>query len=240
MPWWESWFGEDYLDLYPHRDQESARREVAFALSRLGGQPTPLLDLCCGSGRHSARFAERGFPPVGLDYSFPLLDLARARGRGLRLVRADMRRLPFGNGCFHSVVNFFTSFGYFLRESDNAAVVAEIDRVLADGGRFLCDTFSLDFVLSRLVPEESLSTPEREYRIRRWWNPETRRVEKEIEVRRGGSTATFRESVRGYTPEELTAMFEAAGLAVEALWGDFDGSPVGPGRPRVIVLAGKR
>src|SRR5206468_12652046 len=35
MTWWESWFGEEYLELYPHRDLESARREVAFALARL-------------------------------------------------------------------------------------------------------------------------------------------------------------------------------------------------------------
>ena len=31
MTWWESWFGEEYLELYPHRDLASARREVAFA-----------------------------------------------------------------------------------------------------------------------------------------------------------------------------------------------------------------
>lgn len=240
MAWWESWFGEEYLELYPDRDLASARREVAFALSRLGPEPRPLLDLACGSGRHALRFAERGFPPVGLDYSAPLLELARARNGGLLLVRGDMRSLPFADGSFLSVVSFFTSFGYFLRERDNVAVVAEIERVLAPGGRFLCDTFGLEHVLSRLVPEESRSTPQREYRIRRWWNAETRRVEKEIEVRRGGSTETFRESVRGYTAEELTNMFEGAGLAVESLWGDFDGSTVGPGCPRLIVLASKR
>jgi ubiquinone/menaquinone biosynthesis C-methylase UbiE len=240
MSWWETWFGEEYLDLYPHRDLASARREVAFALAHLDENPLPLLDLCCGSGRHSERLAEKGFPPVGLDYSAPLLELARSRCGDLELVRGDMRRLPFVDGCFRSVVNFFTSFGYFLRETDNVAVVAEIDRVLAAGGRFLCDTFALDYVLSRLVPEESRVTLDREYRIRRWWNSETRRVEKEIEVRRGGSTQIFRESVRGYTPEELTKMFEGAGLRVEATWGDFDGSPVGAGCPRLIVLAGKR
>ena len=55
MTWWESWFGEEYLELYPHRDLASARREVAFALARLDPEPMPLLDLCCGSGRHSRR-----------------------------------------------------------------------------------------------------------------------------------------------------------------------------------------
>jgi ubiquinone/menaquinone biosynthesis C-methylase UbiE len=239
MTWWESWFGEEYLELYPHRDLASARREVAFALAHLDPDPMPILDLCCGSGRHSLRFAEKGFSPVGLDYSAPFLELARARGEDLRLVRGDMRALPFADRAFRSVVNFFTSFGYFLRETDNVAVVTEIERVLAPGGRFLCDTFGRDYVIARLVEEENRSTAEREYRIRRWWNPETRRVEKEIEVRRDASTAVFRESVRAYTAEELTAMFRGAGLAVEAAWGDFEGGPAGSDSPRLILLARK-
>jgi ubiquinone/menaquinone biosynthesis C-methylase UbiE len=239
MTWWESWFGEEYLELYPHRDLASARREVAFALARLGPDPMPILDLACGAGRHSLRLAEKGFVPVGLDYSAPLLELAHARAETLRLVRGDMRALPFDDGAFRSVVNFFTSFGYFLREADNMAVVQEIERVLAPGGGFLCDTFGRDHVVSRLVPEESRSTPEREYRIRRWWKAETRRVEKEIEVRRGGSTMTFRESVRAYTAEELCRMFRQAGLTIEQTWGDFEGGSPGSDAPRLIVLARK-
>jgi ubiquinone/menaquinone biosynthesis C-methylase UbiE len=239
MTWWESWFGEEYLELYPQRDLASARREVAFALARLGPDPMPLLDLCCGPGLHSLRFLEKGLSPVGLDYSAPLLELARAREEALRLVRGDMRALPFAGGTFRSIVNFFTSFGYFLRETDNVAVVTEIERVLEPGGRFLCDTFGRDYTLARLVPEESRSTGEREYRIRRWWNKDTRRLEKEIEVRRGGSIEIFRESVRAYEAEELCAMFAGAGLSIEETWGDFEGAPAGRQAPRLIVLARK-
>lgn len=240
MAWWETWFGEEYLDLYPHRDLDSARREAAFALERLGPRdPTPLLDLCCGSGRHALRFAEAGVPPVGLDYSAIELALAHRRNPCLRLVRGDMRRLPFADGCFETVVNFFTSFGYFVREADNRAVIGEIERVLKRGGRFLCDTFALDHVLARLVGEERLSTEERQYRIRRRWNDRTRRIEKDIEVRRGGTIERFRESVRAYTRDELTRLLKASGLAVEAVWGDFDGCPPGAGSPRLIILARK-
>jgi ubiquinone/menaquinone biosynthesis C-methylase UbiE len=237
MMWWESWFGEEYLDLYPHRDAEAARREAAFALAQLHGVRSPLLDLCCGSGLHSVPFAEAGVPPVGLDYSAPLLDVARQRHPQLGLVRGDMRALPFPDGAFAAVVNFFTSFGYFLRESENLAVVAEIERVLRRGGAFLCDTFARDWVLERLVAEERRCCGEKEYTIRRFWNPESQRIEKEIEVRREGSTSIFRESVRAYGTEELVELFCRAGLPVEATWGDFDGSPAGPSSPRLIVLA---
>ncbi len=239
MTWWESWFGEEYLELYPHRDLDAARREVAFALEKLPPRPTPMLDLCCGAGRHFAVFLELGIRPIGLDYSAPLLELARARAPEFRVVRGDMRSLPFSDAAFSSVVNFFTSFGYFVAEPDNAAVVAEIERVLARGGRVLCDTFGLDHVLARLVPEESWSSAGKEYRIRRWWNAASRRIEKQIEVSRAGSTETFRESVRAYTAPELTRLFEGSGLRVEATWGDFDGSPAGCDSPRLILLASK-
>ena len=95
MTWWESWFGEEYLDLYPHRDLAAARREAAFALAHLPSPHGPVLDLCCGTGRHSIPLAEAGVPPVGLDYSAPLLDLARRRDHHTLLVRGDMRSLPF-------------------------------------------------------------------------------------------------------------------------------------------------
>lgn len=239
MSWWESWFGEEYLDLYPHRDVESARREAAFALAHLPTQPNPLLDLCCGSGRHSIPLAEAGSPSIGLDYSAPLLDLARQRDRHLALVRGDMRSLPFRDGSFRTVVNFFTSFGYFLTEAENTAVVAEIERVLQGGGAFLCDTFCRDHVLARLVPEERRRCGEKEYRIRRSWNAATARLEKEIEVRRAGSAEIFRESVRAYAADELVALLEGAGLRVESVWGDFDETPAGPESPRLIVLARK-
>ena len=239
MTWWESWFGEEYLDLYPHRDLASARREAAFALAHLPSSPAPLLDLCCGTGRHSIPFSEAGAPPVGLDYSAPLLDLARRRDRHTLLVRGDMRALPFRDAAFRAVVNFFTSFGYFRSEAENVAVAAEIERVLRPGGAFLCDTFGRAHVLARLVPEERRDCGGKEYRIRRSFDARTSRIEKEIEVRRGGSCATFRESVRAYAPDELAALLQGAGLCVASVWGDFDESPVTSDSPRLIVLARK-
>ncbi|HKD19895.1 MAG TPA: class I SAM-dependent methyltransferase [Thermoanaerobaculia bacterium] len=239
MTWWESWFGEEYLDLYPHRDLEAARREAAFALAHLPSPPCPVLDLCCGTGRHSIPLAEAGAPPVGLDYSAPLLDLARRRDRHTLLVRGDMRALPFQDASFRTVVNFFTSFGYFRTESENRMVVEEIERVLQPGGAFLCDTFGRDHVLARLVPEERCSRGGKEYRIRRSWDSSTSRLEKEIEVCQAGSSETFRESVRAYSPAELIAMLERAGLCIGSVWGDLDESPVGPDSPRLIVLARK-
>ena len=61
-PWFVEAFREGYLDVYPHRDVESARREVAYLLARgVGGR---VLDLCCGWGRHLVAFSDLGLEAV--------------------------------------------------------------------------------------------------------------------------------------------------------------------------------
>jgi len=138
--WFEQWFGEEYLRLYPHRDDDDAAAAVAlidrlYPLSRLRA-----LDLACGPGRHAAQLAARGARVTGLDLSLPLLSLARARTRGaVSLVRADMRHLPFCAGAFDVVVNLFTSFGYFADDAQHAAVIAGSRALLRRGGVFVLD-----------------------------------------------------------------------------------------------------
>jgi ubiquinone/menaquinone biosynthesis C-methylase UbiE len=237
MTWWESWFGEEYLEIYPHRDLDAARHEVDFALRLLQGPPGRLLDLCCGAGRHSAALAERGSIPYGLDLSASLLAVARDREPRLRLARGDMRRLPFRDAAFSAIVNFFTSFGYFLNERDNAAVLSEVARVLGAGGAFLCDTFNRDRVLERLTPEERHRTGGKTIHIRRYWDPGTQRLNKEIRIEHEGNFEVFRESIRAYSSEELLRLARGAGLEPAGLYGDFEGAVFSSSSPRMILLA---
>jgi trans-aconitate methyltransferase len=77
--WYEEWFGEEYLALYPHRDDEEAREVAALIAGRIDVPAgSPALDLGCGSGRHQRALAERWWT-VGLDLSHPLLHVARRK-----------------------------------------------------------------------------------------------------------------------------------------------------------------
>jgi trans-aconitate methyltransferase len=52
--WFESWFGEDYVALYPHRNEAEAERVVALIADNVRDRDVGLvLDLACGPGRHS-------------------------------------------------------------------------------------------------------------------------------------------------------------------------------------------
>ena len=121
--WFERWFGEEYLRLYPHRDEDDAERAVALVgrVATLDG--ARVLDLACGPGRHAVRLAQRGADVLGLDLSMPLLIRARHGAPPVgKLVRGDMRFLPIRDATFDLVVNLFTSFCYFADDADHQQV----------------------------------------------------------------------------------------------------------------------
>ncbi|MDL2716176.1 MAG: class I SAM-dependent methyltransferase [Acidobacteriota bacterium] len=245
-PWYAEWFGEEYLALYPERDDREARQQAVF----VGGLLAPyarlgrlrFLDLACGTGRHAVALHEGLGGVVGLDLSARLLLQARQRQGPARpsWVRSDMRRLPFRTGSFGAVVNFFTSFGYFDDLADDARVVQEVARLLVPGGAFLSDVFNAERVIGALAVREEKTVAGARVSIRRRYDAATRRVEKEIEMGSGEEKRVFKERVRAYTEHELRSLHRAAGLTVRAAYGNFDGTPFDRGKsPRLILLATK-
>lgn len=236
MTWYQEWFGQEYLELYSHRNDEEARLQVEFFRSRVGAVPGPVLDLACGSGRHLAELRSRGYHAVGLDLSWVLLSTARDRDPELPLARADMRRLPFCDHSIAGLVNFFTSFGYFDNEDDNLEVVREMSRVLLKNAPFLFDFMNVHRELDRLVATETRVLEGQEVTIERWFDSTSGTLNKRI--RMGGRS--FIERVRGYELDEVTALFTAGGLRIESVHGDFDGAPFDRESPRLIVIGERR
>jgi SAM-dependent methyltransferase len=207
MAWYREWFGEEYLGLYSHRDEQEAEAHVDFVERQLGpSRPRAVLDLACGAGRHTAVLRRRGYRSLGVDLSITML----AHAGGLPRVAGDMRCLPFAGGSFDWVLNFFTSFGYFETERENFQVLEEIVRVLAPGGRFLIDIMNTAYTLRHLQAREvqRLDCPQAEGRrggrrsrsvksrppagadgcrtveIERWYDAATKRINKRIRWRR--------------------------------------------------------
>src|SRR4029077_13774366 len=155
MAWYKDWFGEEYLELYSHRDGSEAEKNAAFVQRHLGGgaRPRAVLDLACGAGRHTAALRRRGDRTLGVALS--RTRLPRMRGQGLPRVAGDMRRLPFTDASFDWILNFFTSFGYFAGERENFRVLEEIVRVLAPGGRSLIDLMNPGPTIDHLKPRDA-------------------------------------------------------------------------------------
>ena len=69
--WFEKWFSDKlYLDLYQHRDEEDARWIINLLQRSIAVKTNAsVLDIACGSGRHSIELARRGFDVTGFDLS---------------------------------------------------------------------------------------------------------------------------------------------------------------------------
>ena len=244
--WYKTAFRYDYLRVYPHRNDEEARRQVDFLLARLDiPAQSAVLDLGCGDGRHSLELTRRGYRVTGLDLSDELLERARRRGadEGLdvNFIQGDMRDSPGASG-FDLVANFFTSFGYFREDGENARVLDAISRSLRPGGHFLMDYLNRDFVIATLVPADRRTVDGMEVEQRRWITGDPSvandhvRINKQVRIREDGAERSYDESVRMYTLEELDAMIGRAGLKITQTYGDFDGQPVSGGAPRNILI----
>lgn len=239
--WYKESFGEDYLLVYKHRSQEEADQQIASILPLLDLRAEDhILDLCCGTGRHSVALAKAGYRVTGLDLSETLLTYARQQGEGLPVtyMQGDMRELPFKDGTFNVVLNLFTSFGYFIDDSENEKVLQEISRVLERGGRYLIDFLNRDYVQKNIHPLTERQDSGLTIREERTIDGEY--VKKKIIITEGADKRTYRERVKMYTREEMQQMIEGSGLTVDRILGGYDGANYSADTPRMMFFGHKR
>jgi SAM-dependent methyltransferase len=237
--WYAEAFGPLYSSIYAHRTVAAAGPEARFAAECLRlGPGDRVLDLACGKGRHMVHLLQHTPHVTGLDYSADLLTIARKRiVPGGRLVRADMRAIPFCC-CFDAVTSFFTSFGYFDDDAENEAVLHALALLLRQGGRFFIDHANKAALEASLVPASTRDSGRYTITERRWIADN--RVNKETVVSENGSTVdTFRESVRLYDPVEFQTLLERAGLAVDTMYGDCVGDSLTADSPRMVIVGHK-
>ena len=241
-PWFVEAFRSEYVDAYAHRDLTASRREAEYL--RGESLESPVLDLCCGYGRHTLALLELGVDAFGIDLSVELLRHARTLPNAEllygRLTRGDARRLPLLDASCGAVVVLFSSFGYFGDAGDRD-VLREIARVLRPSGRVVLDLLNGTQLESSLVPtsrtERSGWTIDEARRL----VDGGRRVVKDVRMTRSdGSSRAWREDVRLYSPREIEELCRSADLEPTRVDGEFDGRAWNEESPRLIAHARKR
>ena len=230
--WFEHWFGDEYLALYPHRDSADAEKAIALIADTIPWRSgLRVLDIASGPGRHLAALEARGADPVGLDLSMTLLRRAR-RVTDAPLVRADMRQLPIRSASVDLALNLFTSFGYFATDDEHREVLAGMIDTVRPGGWFALDFLNAEVLRDTLIPEGEATMGERPVRITRRISDDDRFVIKEIDP---GDGRVFREQVRLFTPADLEGML-AKGLHLIARYGDYLGGDLTSESPRAFFI----
>ncbi len=214
-----------YLEYYPRYGDvfsaEDTSRQVDF-ISRVCGlsSPSRVLDVGCGSGRHSIELARRGFDVTALDASETLLATARQRasesGVSIRFIHARIEDIASAEE-FSAVVSMWTSFGYFGPEGDMDAM-RRMSNALVPGGVLLLDAGNW------IGPAEARDWDEYEDHFelveRKLRLPERRSDTTIISVEKAdGSVRRYGLHIYLYTPARLRQMMRAAGLVPVGVWG---------------------
>jgi len=227
--WYRDWFRDsNYLTVYQHRDTQEAEQMLTL-IEKITGDRKDLriLDLGCGSGRHSLSLAKRGYKNItGIDLSPTLLEVAKQtaqeEGLNIRFEQCDMRHIP-ADWHFDLVINLFTSFGYFETDEENAEVIQGMSESLVPGGWLVMDFFNSDWLRHNLISHDERIMPDgRRLEQTRWI--EKGRVEKRLLLRSTSEAVEFVESVRMFSLDEFKQMFAQNGLKLKHLFGGYDGS----------------
>lgn len=145
--WYEVLF-DNYGEKY---DSESFTRgtvgECNFIESELGfDKSLKIIDVGCGTGRHSIELATRGYQVTGIDLSASMLEKARDKakqnGLGLDFLQCDARELPFEKE-FDAAIMLCEG-GFPLMESDemNFKILESVSKSLKINSKFIFTTLN--------------------------------------------------------------------------------------------------
>jgi SAM-dependent methyltransferase len=220
-------------------DESQTQRQIQFLKAQLNPDGC-VLDVACGTGRHTIALCNLGFDVVGFDISANLLGIAKKRGASA-LVRGDMRFLPFKTGAFSAAVSVDNSFGYLPTEKEDAQSIAEVKKVLRTGGVFVLDMFNCEKLVEKYSSKEA--SPKL-YDYPRFALEQKRSVSSDgnwlcdrwtIKLHDNGQERVFDHKARLYTRAQLEAMLSMAGFSVDQVFGDYEKQPFSRDSSRLII-----
>jgi SAM-dependent methyltransferase len=180
-----------------------------------------ILDVGCGTGRHSIELARRGFAVTGLDLSSGMLaraaDAARAAGVSVEWIHSDATRFSFPGRFDCALCLCEGAFG-LLGEGDDPieqplSILRNISRSLKPQGKAAFTVLNGTAMLRRRTNKDV-----EEGRF----NPMTLVESSEHPPREGLPLVAVQE--RAFVPTELTLLFRLASMSVLNIWGGTAGN----------------
>jgi ubiquinone/menaquinone biosynthesis C-methylase UbiE len=226
-------------------DARSTEKEVEFLENAIATKGL-LLDLCCGTGRHSILLCKRGRNVIGLDVSTNLLKIAKKKMAEedihLPLVRGEMRHLPFKLEAFVAAISMFTSFGYLPSKKEDIKTLKEVARILHQNGSFLIDIANREHLEKVFQKRDWAEFPNFFLLEKRDLDIRGAKLDSKwiILDKNSGETRMFYHNLRLYSFQQLQRMLKKAGLETQEVYGNYEGQEFWQDSSRLIILAKKK
>lgn len=219
---WERFFDEHAAVYDENEFTKNTLAEVGYVEKELSLSPgAAILDVGCGTGRHSIELAKRGYAVTGLDFSSAMLakakQAARAAGVDVNWIQSDATRFSFP-GKFDAAICLCEGAFGLLGQGDDPiaqplAIVKNISRSLKPGGKAMFTVLNGVAMIRRQKNEDVAAGH---------FDPVALVTSGEYPPREGCEPIAVRE--HGFVGTELVLLFGLAGLGVERLCGGTAGS----------------
>ena len=238
MEWFADWFNSKYYHiLYQKRDDKEAEQFLSI-LQKFFKKEDQILDIACGSGRHTIHLNNLGYNTTGIDLSEESITLAKQKSNNkIKFDVWDMRKL-YKKEYFDVVLNLFTSFGYLDSEKENFETIKTISKNLKNEGILIIDFFNSKKIISNLVESEQKTLSGITFKINR--KIEEGFILKNIQFTDSGKKFQFTEKVKALKLSDFIKLLNFAQLEITNTFGDYKLNEYEPvDSDRLIIVAKK-
>ena len=217
--WYETLF-ENYAKTY---DKESFTQETVcecdFIEQELNhNKSLKILDVGCGTGRHSIELTKRGYAVTGIDFSEAQLALAREKSAKENLKidfqKHDARNLPFDKEFDFAIMLCEGGFPLMKTDEMNFEILKSVTKSLKDNAKFIFTTLNGLFPLYHSVEKFCAAVSNADnaaYRNNSFDLMTFRDFNRTEFVDDSGNMKTLACNERYYVPSEITWMLKSLG-----------------------------
>lgn len=240
--WYKTFYDKFLTDLTLNSKDmvKGAEKQVCAILRELIlPKGASIIDVPCGSGRHTRILAKKGFKATGIDISKYNLSLARkaTKSKNAKYVHGDMSKLSRYKGKFDCVLNLFTSLGYFETDKRNYRVLKGFVDCLKPGGKLCMSLVNRDWLIGHFTKNEWMD-------MGNFYLLEERQLLKKktyirckwiVIDKKTGRQGHYGLRLRAYSPGELMKLMRKVGLKKVNVYGSFSGRKLNRKKDRHVV-----
>ncbi|MGD8849633.1 MAG: class I SAM-dependent methyltransferase [Anaerolineales bacterium] len=221
---WKTFFDHHAPVYMQEAFTRNTEHEIEFIIDELSlPEGSHILDVGCGTGRHSIELAKLGFRLTGIDISIGMLAEAKKSasqaGVDVRLIQADASVIEFDEH-FDAVICLCEgAFGLIGSSEDvlthEKKILEAIHHSMKPGAKLILTLPNGLAKIRSATPEQVISGA---------FNPLTLTERFAIEIATPDGPQTLQLHERGFVPSELQLLFERVGFDVLAIYGGTAGA----------------